>query len=108
MQSCFLMYIKIRSGEFVPDLRAVERVLQFTSPVHADREVGLGDADTSKVHTAGPMVGSVPGGSDAESVRPQTRNSLETWTKSWPMSGRPSSLKRFESPLHSRIGTRGQ
>ena len=42
-----LMYIKIRSGEFKPDLRAIERVLQFASaaesgPELVATEAGLG------------------------------------------------------------------
>ena len=32
------MYIKIRSGEFKPDLRAIERVLQFASAAESGPE----------------------------------------------------------------------
>ena len=39
-----LMYLKIRSGEFKPDLRAIERVLQFATSAEATPETGATDA----------------------------------------------------------------
>lgn len=47
-----LMYVKIRRGEFVPDLRAVERVLQLTSAVDVDEPTGTVDVDASELPAA--------------------------------------------------------
>ena len=40
-----LMYIKIRSGEFKPDLSAIERVLQFASASETGPELVATEAD---------------------------------------------------------------
>ena len=40
-----LMYIKIRSGEFKPDLRAIERVLQFASAAESGPELVATEED---------------------------------------------------------------
>ena len=40
-----LMYIKIRSGEFKPDLRAIDRVLQFATSAESAPELGSTEAE---------------------------------------------------------------
>ena len=62
-----LMYIKIRSGEFKPDLRAIERVIQFASAAELGPEHVATGADVEQGKSNGETVEEPLDVSDSES-----------------------------------------
>ena len=62
-----LMYIKFRSGEFKPDLRAIERVLQFASAAESGPEHVAAGVDVEQGKNNGELVEEPLDVSDSES-----------------------------------------